>query len=233
MRCIGFSIAGLKIPNGEKNKASMSFPDLGGGSFSSGSSLLTIASVANSDPDPDFRHNPDGFGNNGHDGERWYHTTVQVAVPFFIAGIGTIGAGLVLAMVKVSDHRRETTLSGWVGSLRITDIPITLKIEISSPDRKSSILHLGTFRSLIERALYSYCLKIILNTRQRVFSYLSRLCILVYFYRRRNDVTPRSRTNTVTISRIFYINTLPCAVGTNIREPRFYRLSTNVEILGT
>ncbi|XP_076176836.1 solute carrier family 41 member 1 isoform X2 [Ptiloglossa arizonensis] len=92
--------AGLKIPNGEKNKASMSFPDLGGGSFSSGSSLLTIASVANSDPDPDFRHNPDGFGNNGHDGERWYHTTVQVAVPFFIAGIGTIGAGLVLAMVK-------------------------------------------------------------------------------------------------------------------------------------
>ncbi|XP_043253215.1 solute carrier family 41 member 1-like [Colletes gigas] len=51
------------------------------------------------DPDPDFRNNPDGFGNNGHIDERWYHTTLQIAVPFFIAGIGTIGAGLVLAMV--------------------------------------------------------------------------------------------------------------------------------------
>lgn len=34
--------------------------------------------------------------------EKWYSVTVQVAVPFFIAGIGTIGAGVVLGNVTVS-----------------------------------------------------------------------------------------------------------------------------------
>ncbi|XP_076237053.1 solute carrier family 41 member 3 isoform X2 [Calliopsis andreniformis] len=52
------------------------------------------------DPDPDFHNNTGGFGNNIRRDERWYQTTLQVAVPFFIAGIGTIGAGLVLAEVK-------------------------------------------------------------------------------------------------------------------------------------
>ncbi|XP_003702336.1 solute carrier family 41 member 3 isoform X1 [Megachile rotundata] len=92
--------AGLKNPNGQKNKTDMSLPNLGGGSLSSGSSLVTISSVENSDPDPDFRNNTDGFGNNSFRNERWYHTTLQVAVPFFIAGIGTIGAGLVQDQVK-------------------------------------------------------------------------------------------------------------------------------------
>ncbi|XP_049881868.1 solute carrier family 41 member 1-like isoform X1 [Pectinophora gossypiella] len=32
--------------------------------------------------------------------EKWYHTLMQVAVPFFIAGCGTIGAGLVLGQVR-------------------------------------------------------------------------------------------------------------------------------------
>ncbi|CAK9819272.1 Solute carrier family 41 member 1 [Anthophora plagiata] len=92
--------AGLKSPNGQKNKTDMSLPYLGGGSLSSGSSIVTISSVTNSDPDPDFRNNADGFGNRTYRDERWYQTTLQVAVPFFIAGIGTIGAGLVLAEVK-------------------------------------------------------------------------------------------------------------------------------------
>ncbi|XP_029041643.1 solute carrier family 41 member 1-like isoform X2 [Osmia bicornis bicornis] len=52
------------------------------------------------DPDPDFRNNSNGFGNNVFRNERWYQTTLQVAVPFFIAGIGTIGAGLVQADIK-------------------------------------------------------------------------------------------------------------------------------------
>lgn len=34
--------------------------------------------------------------------EKWYSVTVQVAVPFFIAGLGTIGAGIVLGNVTVS-----------------------------------------------------------------------------------------------------------------------------------
>nr|XP_033338231.1 solute carrier family 41 member 1-like isoform X1 [Megalopta genalis] len=92
--------AGLKAPNGQKNKGDMSLCTLGGRSHSSGSSLVTISSVENSDTNPDFPNNSDGFGNNTHRNERWYQTTLQVAVPFFIAGIGTIGAGLVLAEVK-------------------------------------------------------------------------------------------------------------------------------------
>ncbi|XP_025830670.1 solute carrier family 41 member 1 [Agrilus planipennis] len=32
--------------------------------------------------------------------ERWFHTTLQVSVPFFIAGMGTIGAGLVLGIIE-------------------------------------------------------------------------------------------------------------------------------------
>lgn len=101
MRCIDFLIAGLKSPNGQKNKTDMSLPNLGGGTLSSGCSIVTISSVANSDPDPEFHNNTDGFGNSAYRRERWYQTTLQVAVPFFIAGIGTIGAGLVLENVKV------------------------------------------------------------------------------------------------------------------------------------
>lgn len=52
------------------------------------------------DPGPDYRHDGAGFGGRGALDEPWYHTTLQVSVPFFIAGIGTIGAGLVLAEVK-------------------------------------------------------------------------------------------------------------------------------------
>jgi len=34
--------------------------------------------------------------------EKWWETTIQVAIPFFIAGIGTIGAGIILGRVEVS-----------------------------------------------------------------------------------------------------------------------------------
>lgn len=76
-------------------------PLLGDESLSSGSSIVTISSAANSDPeapnDSDPRRKPRDILN-----ERWQHTALQVSVPFFIAGIGTIGAGLVLDNVQVS-----------------------------------------------------------------------------------------------------------------------------------
>lgn len=34
--------------------------------------------------------------------EKWWHITIQVAIPFFIAGFGTIGAGIILGHVEVS-----------------------------------------------------------------------------------------------------------------------------------
>lgn len=34
--------------------------------------------------------------------EEWWLTTVQVSIPFLIAGIGTIGAGILLGVVEVS-----------------------------------------------------------------------------------------------------------------------------------
>lgn len=34
--------------------------------------------------------------------EEWWKTTLQVSIPFFIAGIGTIGAGVILGRVEVS-----------------------------------------------------------------------------------------------------------------------------------
>lgn len=34
--------------------------------------------------------------------EKWYQMTIQVAIPFFLAGIGTIGAGVILGHVEVS-----------------------------------------------------------------------------------------------------------------------------------
>lgn len=37
--------------------------------------------------------------------EKWWQTTIQVAIPFFIAGIGTIGAGIILGRVEVSSLR--------------------------------------------------------------------------------------------------------------------------------
>lgn len=37
--------------------------------------------------------------------EKWWQTTIQISIPFFIAGIGTIGAGIILGTVEVSCWR--------------------------------------------------------------------------------------------------------------------------------
>ncbi|XP_055642777.1 solute carrier family 41 member 1 isoform X2 [Toxorhynchites rutilus septentrionalis] len=56
----------------------------------------------------------DGDGHGGPGGgikqEKWWQTTLQVSIPFFIAGIGTIGAGIILGRVehwKVFAHVSE------------------------------------------------------------------------------------------------------------------------------
>ncbi|XP_011302542.1 solute carrier family 41 member 1 [Fopius arisanus] len=91
----GNAVDDTKIDKG-KDKASG-----GDGSLSSGCSIVTISSVATSEPDP---ASPNGQNSLGRCrsvlDERWQHTALQVSVPFFIAGVGTIGAGLVLGTVE-------------------------------------------------------------------------------------------------------------------------------------
>lgn len=72
------------------------------------SSIITT-SVASSEPDPGSDRGGD-YGDETlttHSGhiikqEEWWKTLYQVAIPFFIAGIGTIGAGVILGRVEVS-----------------------------------------------------------------------------------------------------------------------------------
>lgn len=35
--------------------------------------------------------------------EKWHQTTIQVSVPFMLAGVGTIGAGVILGRVEVTN----------------------------------------------------------------------------------------------------------------------------------
>jgi hypothetical protein len=45
--------------------------------------------------------------------EKWWQTTIQVAIPFFIAGIGTIGAGIILGHVEVSLRTSRETIESY------------------------------------------------------------------------------------------------------------------------
>lgn len=68
----------------------------GAGSLHSVTSIATVASIDRSVIKP----------------EKWWSTTLQVAVPFFLAGIGTIGAGITLGIVQVSPLSSVRILSG-------------------------------------------------------------------------------------------------------------------------
>lgn len=78
------------------------------GSTSGSLSSITTQSVASSEPDP---NGVDGDGGEDKNivkhviQEKWWQTTLQVSIPFFIAGIGTIGAGIILGRVEVSLER--------------------------------------------------------------------------------------------------------------------------------
>lgn len=96
----------------EKEKFS-GLPPSSHGSLSS----ITATSIASSE-DPRGGNGGDrgsaGFDGKGFDRkpskvtqqpimqEEWWKTTLQVSIPFFIAGLGTIGAGLILGKVEVS-----------------------------------------------------------------------------------------------------------------------------------
>lgn len=68
---------------------------------------ITTTSVASSEPDPGSDKGGDDGGNAKLTGngiakeEAWWQTTIQVAIPFLIAGVGTIGAGIILGIVEV------------------------------------------------------------------------------------------------------------------------------------
>ncbi|XP_012541073.1 solute carrier family 41 member 3 isoform X1 [Monomorium pharaonis] len=83
---------GLKTPGGDK----MDGKNLPGGNDkgSLSSSVVTISS----DPDGEGQ-NPKGNHKDIRN-EKWFHTIAQVSIPFFIAGLGTIGAGRVLTTAK-------------------------------------------------------------------------------------------------------------------------------------
>lgn len=48
----------------------------------------------------------DNGGDDGHGAdirqEKWWYMTLQIAIPFFVAGVGTIGAGIILGHVEVN-----------------------------------------------------------------------------------------------------------------------------------
>lgn len=94
----------------------MSFTDNDNGKFSALSasshgslSSITTTSIASSE-DPKAGDNDDGKGFDRRPSksgspikqEEWWKTTLQVSIPFLVAGIGTIGAGVVLGRVEVS-----------------------------------------------------------------------------------------------------------------------------------
>lgn len=75
-------------------------------------SSITTTSIASSD-DPKGRDSGNFDEKGGFDRkpskivqppikqEEWWKTTLQVSIPFLIAGLGTIGAGLILGRVEV------------------------------------------------------------------------------------------------------------------------------------
>lgn len=108
LTCTDASTAGLKTPDGEMNTKAMPGGGNGNGSLSSGSSIVTISSDGILDPDAERRKDGD---NRDIRNEKWYHTILQVSVPFLIAGLGTIGAGRVLTIAKVRTLPEEDAVS--------------------------------------------------------------------------------------------------------------------------
>ncbi|KAJ9581572.1 hypothetical protein L9F63_023255, partial [Diploptera punctata] len=75
------------------------------GSLHSSASIATITSVS-SEP---FTDTECTKLKGGQRPEKWWNTTLQVSIPFFLAGIGTIGAGLTLGIVKEWDVVKEVS----------------------------------------------------------------------------------------------------------------------------
>lgn len=102
--------AGLKAPDDDKDGDKKDVPAgaNGNGSLYSGNSIVTISSQAVLDPDEEHHKIPNDLEDERDiRKEKWYHTILQVSIPFFVAGMGTIGAGRVLTIAKVRAPRRR------------------------------------------------------------------------------------------------------------------------------
>lgn len=83
------------------------FSTLSASSHGSLSSITTTSIASSDDPKGGDDDNGNGFDRKTSKSgapikqEEWWKTTLQVSIPFLIAGIGTIGAGIVLGRVEV------------------------------------------------------------------------------------------------------------------------------------
>jgi solute carrier family 41 len=104
------------VSTGDNDKLSV-LPASTTGSLSS----IITTSIASSEPEGGNRKGGVGDGGDGVGGdsfggddakqivdlpgikhEKWWQITLQVSIPFFIAGMGTIAAGIILGRVEVS-----------------------------------------------------------------------------------------------------------------------------------
>lgn len=100
-----FSLLFLSTDTDNENEK---FSPLPASSHSSLSSITTTSIASSDDP-----KGSDGGDGNHFDRkasrsggqikhEEWWKTTLQVSIPFLIAGVGTIGAGVILGRVEVN-----------------------------------------------------------------------------------------------------------------------------------
>lgn len=117
MRSLSNAFSFLYADN--ENEKFSALPPSSHGSLSS----ITTTSIASSEDPKGGDRGSGGFDGKGFDRkpskvvhqplkqEEWWKTTLQVSIPFFIAGLGTIGAGLILGRVEVGIMIYYTILS--------------------------------------------------------------------------------------------------------------------------
>lgn len=91
---------------GDDDKLSVLHPSAAG-SLSSITTTSLVSEVGASDGAGSDRGGDDRSEKQlvGIKHEKWWQTTIQVGIPFCIAGVGTIGAGIILGRVEVSSMK--------------------------------------------------------------------------------------------------------------------------------
>lgn len=75
---------------------------ISGNDVTHSSNSNSLISNTSSDDPHTFVNGSNKLTDNGIIDEEWWRTTIQVSIPFMIAGCGTIGAGILLGVVEVS-----------------------------------------------------------------------------------------------------------------------------------